>query len=280
MLDRVDRVLLAVRDRTLAAGTFRDILGAEVVREDELRSLSARRTVMRAGESEFELLEPYGEGPVAAHLERHGEGIFAGGFCTADPAALARRLNERGVRFREEAGQLFIEPDQTRGMRTVISRARVYEPAGLISWLYEVTNIVADHNEAARFYADIFGLDYSRFVPISSDRWGYVGTLTMFNPPARLDRIELTQTTDDEKAMGRFYRKRGPSIYMCYAEAPNLAPIQARLEALGARYQGRSADPQPDGLFIHPSALHGMLLGISRSNLAWTWSGRPELARS
>jgi catechol 2,3-dioxygenase-like lactoylglutathione lyase family enzyme len=280
VLERVDRVLLVVRNRSLAADTFRDILGAEVVREDGLSSLFADRTVLRAGQSEFELLEPYGEGPVAAHLERYGEGIYASGFSTADPSALADRLNERGIRFREEAGQIFIEPDQTRGMRTVISRARDYEPVGLISWLYEVTNIVDDHKEAAGFYADIFGLDESRFVPISSDRWGYVGTLTMFNPPARLDRIELTQTTDDEKAMGRFYRKRGPSIYMCYAEAPDLLPIQARLDARGARYQGRSADPQPDGLFIHPSALHGMLVGISRSNLAWTWSGRPELARS
>jgi hypothetical protein len=31
-------------------------------------------------------------------------------------------------------------------------------------------------------------------------------------------------------------------------------------------------------MFIHPSALCGMLMGISRTNEAWKWSGRPELA--
>jgi hypothetical protein len=31
-------------------------------------------------------------------------------------------------------------------------------------------------------------------------------------------------------------------------------------------------------MFIHPTALHGVLMGISRTNWAWTWSGHPELA--
>ena len=35
-----------------------------------------------------------------------------------------------------------------------------------------------------------------------------------------------------------------------------------------------------DGLWIHPGALHGLLLGVSRTTLAWEWSGRPELVRS
>jgi hypothetical protein len=55
--------------------------------------------------------------------------------------------------------------------------------------------------------------------------------------------------------------------------------VQRRLEARGARYAGRTDDPHPEGLFIHPTALHGMLMGVSRTKLAWTWSGRPELAK-
>jgi len=58
MLQRVDRMQLAVRDRAAAADTFQDILGARQVREDAVRLLSAHRTVVQAGESEFELLEP------------------------------------------------------------------------------------------------------------------------------------------------------------------------------------------------------------------------------
>jgi len=45
------------------------------------------------------------------------------------------------------------------------------------------------------------------------------------------------------------------------------------------RYAGRDpGDPNPAGIFIHPSTFHGVLMGCSRTNLAWTWSGRPELA--
>src|SRR5712692_7606257 len=149
MLQRVDRMQLAVRDRRAAVETFAGILGAEHVRDDELRLFSARRSVIQAGESEFELLEPSGDGPLSAHLERWGEGIFAAGFATNDVSALAQRLKDRGVAFREEGLQLFIEPDQTCGMRTVIGALAEREAVGLMSWLYEVTNIVDDHQKAA-----------------------------------------------------------------------------------------------------------------------------------
>ena len=267
---------LAVRDRRAAVQSFADVLGAQHVRDDDLRLFAAKRSVIQAGESEFELLEPAGDGPIASQLERWGEGIFAGGYSTADVSKLAGNLGSRGVTYREEGDQLFIGPDQTRGMRTVISPAADRQPVGLISYLYEVTNIVDDHEEAASFYAGIFGLDASRFCPIKSGHWGYDGTLTLFDPPSRLDRIEITQTTEPSRAMGRFYARRGPSIYMCYVETPSTAPIRERLEAKGARF----TDGREDGggnLFIHPTALCGMLMGVSRTNLAWMWSGRPEL---
>ncbi|TMG02060.1 MAG: hypothetical protein E6I09_11130 [Chloroflexi bacterium] len=279
MLLRVDRMQLAVRDCMVAADAFAEVVGAEKVREDELRVFNAKRTVVQAGESEFELLEPAGDGAVASHLERWGEGIFAAGFSTDNPGALARRMDDRALRFREEGGQIFIEPDQTRGMRTVISRWSEREPVGLISSLYEVTNIVEDHEGAASFYADAFGLDASRFCPIKSEQWGYTGTLTLFDPPSRLDRIELTQITEPSLAMGRFFARRGPSIYMCYAETGNTGAIRERLEARGSRYTA-GRENGGGNLFVHPTALHGMLMGVSRANLAWTWSGRPELARA
>ncbi len=278
MLERVDRVLLAVRDRAAAVSTFSNVLDARLVREDQVAIYAAARSVVQAGESEFELLEPAGDGAIAQHLERWGEGIFAAGFSTGDLPALARHLDASGVRCRSEAGQLFIEPEQTRGMRTVISAGVQREAVGLISHLYEVTNIVADHEEAAAFYARTFGLDRSCFSPIKSERWGYTGTLTLFDPPDRLDRVELTQITEPSLAMGRFFARRGPSLYMCFAETGDTGPIRERLDARGARY---TADlDHTASMFIHPTALHGMLMGISVTNQAWLWSGRPELARA
>ena len=279
MLRRVDRMLLAVRDREAAADTFRSVLGAERVREDTSRLLGARRTVVQAGISEFELLEPAGEGPVLAHLERWDEGILAVGFSAADLSALGSRLSQRGVTFSEEHGRLWIASDQTPGMNVVLSSDEERSPVGLIKWLYEVTNIVDDHQRVAAFYTDAFGLDSEKFSPINSDRYGYTGQLLLFNPPQQLDRIELTQITEPSLAMGRFAARRGQSIYMGYVETDDVAAVQRRLDERGARYAGRSDDPNPEGLFIHPMALHGMLMGVSRTNLAWSWSGHPELAK-
>ena len=271
-------MLLAVQDRTAAAATFADILGAVKVREDALEQpYNAKRTVVQAGESEFEFLEPAGEGIVAQHFEQWGEGIFAAGFSTSDAGGVARSMQDEGLHFTYQGSEIFVEPDQTRGMRTVIRESEKREAVGHISHLYEVTNIVDDFEEAAGFYASIFGLDKSRFSPITSKHFGYTGSLTLFDPPARLDRIELTQITDPEGAMGRFYGRRGASVYMCFAESPNVAAIREALEAREARIQPTGEFPD-SGLFIHPRALHGMLMGISYTNVAWKWSGRPELA--
>jgi len=277
MLDRLDRMLVAVRDRAAAADTFSAILAAEKVHEDEQPHFVATRTVMRAGDSDFDLLEPAGDGAVSEHLESRGEGLFAAGFSTPDLDDIAASLDAAGVSYARADGDVHIAPGETRGMRTVIRKTEAKQSAGLISFAYEVTNIVDDHKEAAAFYAKAFGLDATRFSPIESDMWGYNGTLTLFNPPERLDRIEITQTTDDARSMGRYYVRRGQSIYMCFVETPDAAAIRARLDARENRYQLLESSGA-NGLYIHPSALHGILMGVSLTNVAWRWSGRPELA--
>ncbi|MEX2247733.1 MAG: VOC family protein [Dehalococcoidia bacterium] len=280
MLEHVDRMQLAVRDRDAAARTFIEAFGAEPAGDDEVRALGAQRRTVHAGTSEFELLEPSGDGPVRDYLEAWGEGLFAAGFSTKDVAGLAARLDAKGVRYAGERGQLHIAPDQTPGLRMVISEAVARPMVGLVRYLYEATNLIEDHKSAADFYADRFGLDASRFVPIASEQYGYAGQLTMFDPPGRLDRIELSQITDPQRPMGRFMTRRGGQcLYMCYCEAEEIRPIAERLEKRQMRYAGRRPnDPDPAGIFVHPSGLHGVLMGISRTNLAWSWSGHPELS--
>jgi catechol 2,3-dioxygenase-like lactoylglutathione lyase family enzyme len=277
MLKTVDRVQLAVADRRAAAQTFASLLGAENVSDDRLDLYNAERTTVQAGGSEFELLEPAGPGAVRDRIDQWGEGIFAAGFSTEDLTALAAHLTDAGAAWRQEGQQLFLEPDQTRGMRVVLSPHRERDRVGVVSFLYEVTNIVDDHKDSANFYADLFGLHSSRFAPIKSDHFEYEGTLTLFDPPSRLDRIELTEAGESEAAMGRFYKKRGESIYMCYMEAPDVMALAGRLDDAGARWATGGDREAMNGLFIHPSALHGVLMGISRPTYAWTWSGHPEL---
>jgi hypothetical protein len=279
MLERVDRIQLAVTDAAETARAFQELLGAEPAREEPSDHLNAQRTVLTLGESEIELCVPRGAGIVRAHLDRWGPGLLTAGFSVASMAALRARLFAEGVEFTKEGEQTYLEPAETAGMRVVLSPDAGSRRLGLVSHLYEVTNtLVSPWPDAAERYTRLFGLDPARFSPITSERFGYTGTLTLFDPPGRLDRIEISQVTRPDTAMGRWAARRGDSLYMCYAETEDVGAIVRRLTRRGARFTPRGGDPlaERDGLWIHPSALGGLLLGISRSTVAWEWSGRPE----
>jgi catechol 2,3-dioxygenase-like lactoylglutathione lyase family enzyme len=279
MLERVDRIQLAVTDAAEAARAFQEILGAEPSREERSDYLNAQRVVLALGESEVELCASLGPGIVRDHLARWGPGLLAAGFSVASVAALRAHLFAEDVEFAKEGEQTYLEPGETTGMRVVLSPAAASRRLGLVSHLYEVTNtLVSSWEAAAERYTRLFGLDPARFSPIASERFGYAGTLTLFDPPGRLDRIELSQVTRPDTAMGRWAARRGDSLYMCYAETEDVGAIERRLTRRGARFTPRGGDPsaERDGLWIHPSALSGLLLGISRTTVAWEWSGRPE----
>jgi catechol 2,3-dioxygenase-like lactoylglutathione lyase family enzyme len=280
MIERIDRLQIVVANRAAAAKTYARILGAEVAREDKSEYLAARRTVMALGESEIELLEPDGAGRAAAALAERGEGLFAAGVATADPTAALARMRGLGLEPAIEGDQLQLEGSPGFGARFVVSPLRARPRVGPVSFLYEVTiTLIGDWRAAAAWYTALFGLDPRRFSPIESGRFGYRGTLTLFDPPARLDRIELSQVIDSKSAMGRWVVRRGDSLYMAYVETHDLESLIERLDGAGARWtpRGETQEGERDGLWVHPSALHGLLLGVSRTTLAWEWSGRPEL---
>ncbi len=277
MLKRVDRVQIVVSDRSEAARTAAAVFGAEAAFEDEVRPLGARRTTLRAGASMIELLEADGAGPVAEFAARWGGGLYAAGFSVDDVDAAAAHLARNGVAFARAREQVFLDAVATGGMPAVISRFEERAPVGAIKWTYEVTNVVGDWCIAAARYTRIFGLDSSRYVPIEHDEFGYTGTLTMFDAPARLDRIEISQPTK-EAAMGRFHRRRGDSLYMFYVETDNVEAIAERLRARSGRFTPRR-EGLHDGMWIHPTAFCGVLVGVSRTNVAWRWSGDPARGR-
>jgi len=280
MIERIDRVQLVVADRRAAAATYRNLLGAEVAREDSSAYLAARRTVMAVGESEIELCEPDGAGRAASALAERGEGLLTAGVATRDSVTLLARMRGLGLEPTVDGDQIYLEGSPGFGARFVVSPFAERPRVGPVSFLYEVTvTLIGDWRAAAAWYTALFALDPRRFSAIESGRFGYRGTLTLFDPPARLDRIELSQVTDAKSAMGRWVARRGDSLYMCYVETHDLEALHARLDAAGARWtpRGASREGERDGSWVHPSALHGLLLGVSRTTLAWEWSGRPEL---
>jgi catechol 2,3-dioxygenase-like lactoylglutathione lyase family enzyme len=280
MLKRVDRVQIAVANCHAAEGVVEGVFGGELVRRDSVALLCAKRSTMQAGASLIEILEPDGAGPVQDFTSKWGSGLFGAGFSVDDPGAAAHHLAKCGVNFEQSAGQLYLDDAATFGMRTVISQHHERATVGAIKWAYEVTNVVRDWKAASDRYTRIFGLDAAKFSPIESKQFGYTGTLTLFEPPARLDRVEIAQITDGNLAMGRFHQRRGDSLYMFFVETDDVGALEQRLQARGARFAAHRRDEAGLAeLFIHPSAFLGVLIGVSRTEHAWTWSGDPDRAK-
>ena len=276
---RIDRIQLVTPDRAATAGSWQRLLDAETADEDKLGTLAARRTTLSVGTSQVELLEPDGSGPVADFAAATGgAGVFAAGFSVPDLQRAAADLRGRGVEFAEEGGQLLLDPAATggSGLRVVVSADQQRPRAGLIERLYEVTNLVADAPAATDALVAAFGLDPAPFVPIRSDQYGYDGVLTLFEAGS-LDRVEIIHPFDADKTMGRFFGKRGPCLYMCYGETDRPAEVRERALAEGpGHWTGPREGDRPDNQFLHPKALGGVMLGVSRTTFAWSWSGAPE----
>ncbi|HLG01398.1 MAG TPA: VOC family protein [Acidimicrobiia bacterium] len=282
MFTRVDRIQMAVPDRAAAARGWKELLGAEPDGDDAVACLGARRTRYRLGNGWVELLEPDGAGPIADAVAARGGHLFAGGMATPDVAAFVAHLRTQGVEAPEEGGQLFLDTAHTgdHGLRLVVSMDDGALPSvGAIDQFYEVTNLVENAAATVKEYVTRFGMEDKAFTPISSDEFGYEGTLTLLADD-RLDRFEVITPTDSDKTMGRYFGKFGESLYMCFAESGDLDGIQERCAAAGAPFtRVPSVEQRPelaDTVFLHPPALGGMMLGLSRRSVAWVWSGHPE----
>ncbi len=279
MLKALGGVILACNDAKAASETYASLFGATPTGTQHSDALGADISFVACGTDLIGLAEPTGTGPAAEHLEQQGEGLLAATFTTEDFPRVAERLTSKGVGYVEDNDVIHIDPSRTFGLRLIVAPHLERERVGAISFLYEVTHLVADWKAAADFFTDAFGLDAAKFSPISSDFYGYEGTLTLLDPPQLLDRIEVVTPYDTEKAMGRFFVKRGDGPYMFYAECADVPELGRRLDAAGARYAG-DANVDGQSLFIHPTSTHGVLIGVSATNVAWRWSGRPELAQT
>lgn len=282
MLNSVDRILVAVRDLDEAERNYSELLGAQRIGEYESGHLHARIRKLTLGESEIELCTPTGAGPVQSQLDNFGEGLFIGGVTTDSLNTYEEWLTAQSIPFTRADDRLYLSEKELYGMPLVVSESHdKLRAKGPIEFLYELTMVLrSDWREVANCYANRLGLKRDKAVDITFARFGYEGTLLMFAPD-RLDRIELAEAHDPAFAMGRFSAKRGDALYMCYVQTDDLTDIISRLESRQAKWTRRTdtGRPEQDGLWIHPKALNGVLLGVSRTSLAWGWSGRPDLVQ-
>lgn len=282
MLHTIDRVQIATPDAEKSAENWEKLLDAEKADVTVITCLNATAHSYRIGRGYVEFLTPNGPGPVQDALEkRGGPHLFAGGASADDVAAVAAHLKSQDIPFDNEAGQLHVNLDgDIDGLRMVISAYEDRPRVGRIDFLYEVTLLHKDAQAATDRFCKIFGLDGSHFSPITSEEFGYYGILTLFDPDD-LHRFEVITPTAPEKTMARFFDRTGPCLYMAFGESDVMSTIEADTNAAGAgqtidRPENRDASRTPDQMWLHPPTLGGMMLGISRPTMAWTWSGKPD----
>jgi catechol 2,3-dioxygenase-like lactoylglutathione lyase family enzyme len=282
MLTEIDRVQLATPNAAEAAQKWRTMLGAEEIGRDRIAFLAANRTTLRAGTSDIELLEPDGTGVLADELKRRGRAhLFAAGASSPDAGKVAERAREAGATHHVENGRHTITVEiEGAPIRFVISDESKRAKAGDLDFLYEATVLAADQARAVDRISAVFGLDKTHFTTITSAAFGYTGVLTLFRP-GQLHRFEVITPTDMSKTMGRYYTRERASFYMAFAESAQMLKIERVAQTANAgitvdRPAGRAETLTADQLWLHPQALGGMMLGISRPSMAWRWSGHPE----
>ena len=276
MLNKVDRVQLSTHNAQATAERWCELLDCEIVGSDQIEVLGAQRVTIALGESQVEMLQPTGDGHVKDHLDSGCGGPMSIGVSTEDMQGLRAHLAALGIAGLDINEQLFLDEKALSipGLTVIVSPHAERERVGLINNLYEGTHLTNDAPQAIADIARVFALDASAFVPIHSDNFGYDGSLTLFDA-SELHRFETIDPFDKEKTMGRFFGRFGPSLYMCYGETDELGTIRERLKSL-APDAWTGSDEDDDGLFIHPKALGGVMLGVSRTSHAWAWSGYPE----
>ena len=253
MLKRVDRVQIAVADSSCRREGRRGSLRRRTGASRQIGAASAKRSTMQAGaaSSNCSNLMARARSGLRREMERR----------TLRRRILGRRprrgrappRQRAACSFERSAGQLYLDSGATFGMRTVISQHHERRPSARSSGSTKSPMSSRDWRAAADRYARIFGLDASKFSPIESKEFGYTGTLTLFDPPARLDRIEIAQITDPEPCDGPLpSAPRRLALHVLRRDRrrrrARTAPASARL-AIRAAYPRRGRPRRT----VHPS---------------------------
>ena len=259
MLERTDRLALAVRDASVAAEQFRHIFDATVIDQTNDALSGSRRITLQWGRDLVELLEPTGDGPVADFLSSGRMGVFSGGFALADPGRLAARIERKGIPIHQDGDRYVVLPADLNGTGVILSAREERERVGLNDKIWQITYAAADLDAQLDFYTDLFGLEGVFTNRYHSDHFAYDGAITWFD--ARdggvLDSLEYLDPSDDRAAVARFVKRNGSGIYMASIETDDIPAIKARVTETGDGWTNTDF-----GGFIHPKRIGGLLLGL------------------
>jgi methylmalonyl-CoA/ethylmalonyl-CoA epimerase len=124
MLKKIHHVGIVVSNLETAMNFWRDLLGLALVKTAVVQDQGVKAALLKAGESEIELLEPLApENGVGKFLARRGGGLHHVCFETNDVAGELTRARSKGIHLIDQqprpglAGMIcFLHPKATRGV--------------------------------------------------------------------------------------------------------------------------------------------------------------------
>lgn len=139
MIERIDHVSLAVRDRAAALRFFVEVLGGREVWSEPAAPAGFHWTLIELGDScLLELIDPLGDRSfLERFFERRGDGAHHVTFQVDDLEVMARRLEARGVPFFGQGEpypgwkELFVHPKHAHG---VLLQFAEFDP---LQWVQE-----------------------------------------------------------------------------------------------------------------------------------------------
>ena len=94
---KIEHIGIAVKNMEEANKTYRDLLGAEAYKAEEVESEGVLTSFFKIGESKIELLSATNENsPIAKFLEKRGEGIHHIAFDVEDIEKEIADLKQKG----------------------------------------------------------------------------------------------------------------------------------------------------------------------------------------
>lgn len=129
LVEKIDHVVLGVRDAEKAMKFFKELLGLEFDEIGESKELKFKSYMSPEG---LELLIPTSpESGVENFLQKRGEGVFALSFKVTDAEAVAKKAQEMGIRIigkieRENFKEIFLHPKDCFGVQILLTEYRDY----------------------------------------------------------------------------------------------------------------------------------------------------------
>lgn len=97
-IEKIDHIGIAVESIENWLGFYRDVLGLQLSRSEEVKTQKVRVAFLKIGESQIELLEPTSEdSPISNFLKTRGGGIHHIAIKVNDIKEALTRLHEAGM---------------------------------------------------------------------------------------------------------------------------------------------------------------------------------------